>query len=416
MKRLFLLLLIALAVGAWVGEKMVQDPGYVLLSYNETTIETSLWVLLLATFVGFLLLHWAVNLFFNVRLPTGRFRAWRSRRQVNVAQSKTLKGLLALSEGKWWQAQRLLTQSADTSGQPLVNYLAAARAAHEQREDKAADELLQKARHAVPQAELAIGMTQVQIQLERNQLEPCLATLLRLRRLAPKHAHVLRQLKEVYVRLQDWQGLTSLLPDLRKHKALPEAELSALEQTCYAELLGSVTRQLPVESDDATRLKTLTKEWQALPNSAKNDTMVEHYINLLLEQGSVAQAETFLREHLKKQWSEPLAALYGRINSEDAHKQLDTAKGWLKKHADSAALRLTLARLAMRNEQWGKAVEYLEESIELEKSADAYQELIRLLQHLGETERAAQVAAESSAFSGIALAPLPAAKGSAETA
>ncbi|QEQ98104.1 heme biosynthesis HemY N-terminal domain-containing protein [Neptunomonas concharum] len=408
MKKLFLLLLIVLALGAWVGEKMVQDPGYVLIAYNESTIETSLWVLLVALFLGFLLAHWAVNLFFKARFPTAKLRDWRERRSAKLAQGKTLKGLLALSEGRWWKAQRLLTQSAEVSGQPLINYIAAARAAHEQREDKAADELLQQARNSVPQAELAIGITQVQIQLERGQLEPCLATLLRLRRLAPKHTYVLRLLKDVYVRLQDWQELTSLIPELRKLKVLDEQEIASLEQTCYANLLGSALAKLPVEADDDTRLKTLTKEWQSIPSGmARDESLVRNYVELLVEAGSEAKAEQFLREQIKRQWDEGLVKMYGRVQGEDAHKQLEVAKGWLKKYPESAALKLTLGRLSMRNEHWGKAADYLEESLAIEKSPEAYGELTRLLQHLGDSERSLSIMQEGLTLMGEELPSLP---------
>lgn len=407
MKRLFLLLLVVLAAGAWIGEKMVKDPGYVLISYDESTIETSLWVLLVILFIGFVAIHWAVNIFFKARLPTGKFRAWRERRGVRQAQGKTLKGLLALSEGRWWQAQRLLSQSAENSDQPLINYIAAARAAHEQREDKSADELLQKARNTVPQAEVAIGITQVQIQLERGQLEPCLATLLRLRRLAPKHTYVLRLLKDVYLKLQDWNGLTNLIPELRKFKVLKEEEISVLEQNCYSELLGSTLANLPVEADSDARLQALTKEWKSLPASLAHDkAMIQRYIEQLVSAGSEGKAENFLRDQIKRQWDDELVNLYGRIKGDDAHKQLEVAKGWLKKNPDSAALKLTLGRLAMRNEQWGKAVDYMEESLALEKRPETYTELTRLLQHLGDNKRSLSVMQDGLAMLGDGLPPI----------
>jgi HemY protein len=408
MKRLLLLLLLILAAGAWIGEKMVQDPGYVLVAYNESTIETSLWVLLVILFIGFVAIHWAVNLFFKARLPTGKFREWRERRDARKAQGKTLKGLLALSEGHWWKAQRLLSQSAENSAQPLINFIAAARAAHEQGEDQAADDLLQKALSSVPQAEVAIGITQVQIQLERGQLEPCLATLLRLRRLAPKHTYVLRLLKDVYLRLQDWQGLTNLIPELRKLKVLKEEEIYELEQVCYSTLLNSTLASLPIEADNNTRLKALTKEWQSIPARLSHDTsMVRQYIEQLISADSEDKAESFLRDQIKHQWDEELVKLYGRIKGENAHKQLEIAKGWLKKNPESAALKLTLGRLAMRNEQWGKAADYLEESLTLEKSPETYNELSRLLQHLGETERSLKVMQDGLALMGESLVPLP---------
>lgn len=407
MKKLFVLLLLVLALGAWVGEKMVQDPGYVLLAYNESTLETSLWVLLLALFIGFLVLHWLLNLFFQTRLPTDKIRRWRARRRSEQARGKTLKGLLAFSEGRWWKAQRLLDQSADGAEQPLVNYLLAAKAAHEQQDTAGADRLLQQARTAVPQAELAIGITQAQMQLERGQPEPALATLLHLRSVAPKHTLVLRLLKDAYIHLHDWAALTELLPALRKYNVMNEQDIAELEQRCYGNLLTQSVSRLPAGADAQARVQALTHEWQRLPSAvSQQQSLALNYAEQLLAAGSPDQAEQFLRTRLSKHWDERLVRLYGQVESTDVHKQLDVAKGWQKKHAESAALKLTLARLSMYNQHWGKAVDYLEESLALQPSAEAYAELSRLLQHLGEEERSLAVMQQSMALLGNTLPPL----------
>ena len=62
-----------------------------------------------------------------------------------------------------------------------------------------------------------MGITQAQLQLARNQLEQCLATLLELRKKDPHHPFVLKLLHQVYLRLQDWQQLALLLPELKKY-------------------------------------------------------------------------------------------------------------------------------------------------------------------------------------------------------
>ena len=77
MKKLFVLLLVILAAGAWIGQLMVQDPGYVLIAFNQTTIETSLWVMLVIGVVGFLLAHWLLNILTNAMMPVQRLRNWR---------------------------------------------------------------------------------------------------------------------------------------------------------------------------------------------------------------------------------------------------------------------------------------------------------------------------------------------------
>jgi HemY protein len=394
MKRFFIILLILLLAGAWLGQLMVQDPGYVLLAYKQTTIETSLWVLLLMAIVAFAILHTLFNLISRARVPARRMRDWRSRRNHRIAQNKTLKGLMALSEGNWWKAQRQLTQAAERSEQPLINYLAAAKAAHEQGNANDADQLLQKAREATPRAEVAIGIVQAQIQLARGQNEPALATLLHLKRLAPKHSYVLKLLKESYLRLNDWAGLNQLLPDLKRHQVLPGEQIRELETRIAHHLLQQSLSSQPAEADSKTRLQAVAHTWQSLPANCTHDQkLIEEYIELMVQAGSPEDAEKILREQLRKGWDDYLVELYGRLDGGEPHKQLEVAKGWLKKHDDSPALELTLGRLSMRNQHWGAAIKHFERSLELQPSAQAYAELSRLLSHLGESERAAEVSA-----------------------
>lgn len=411
MKKLFIILLIMLVAGAWVGQLMVQDPGYVLLAYQQTTIETSLWVLLLVLVVSFALLHWLFNLIHNIRLPGDRLRNWRSGRNQRLARSKTLKGLVALSEGNWWKAQRYLTQAAQRSDLPVINYIAAARAAHEQGDSKASDELLNRARLSAPQAEVAVGITQAEMQLERGQLEPCLASLLELRRRAPKHTHILRLLKEVYLRLEDWKGLSELLPDLKRLQAMKTAEIEQLELQCHLHRLDLSLSRLPENADAQERLRSLSRCWQSIPQSlSRNPDLASRYTELMIEIGAEAEAEKTLRDLIKRQWDEHLVRLYGRVQGEQPEKQLNLARGWLKQHPDSADLELTLGRLSMRNAHWGKAISHLERSLELRPDPETFRELYRLLHHMGEHERLAELMNRElrQTESGLPALPLPA--------
>ncbi|MGB0205614.1 MAG: heme biosynthesis HemY N-terminal domain-containing protein [Neptuniibacter sp.] len=389
MKKLFLLLLIMLAAGAWLGEKMIKDSGYVLVAYDQTTIETSLWVLVVLIAVSFVAFHWLVNLITRTRFPTAKLHAWKEHRNQRISRRKTLKGLTLLSEGNWAQAQKQLAQAAEKSDLPLINYLSAARAAHEQNNDQATDDLLQKARSSTPEAEVTVAITQAEIQLSRGQLEPCLATLLRLRSLAPKNSYVMKLLKDVYLRLNDWKALSKLIPVLRSHQALKEDELNALSRDCYSHILNESVANLPVETSDEDRLTALGRAWHELPSeqTLKSD-LVQQYTELLVSLGAESRAEQNLRDLIKKNWDEKLVNLYGRVSGENAKKQLDHARNWAKKHTESPALLLTLGRLSMRNKYWGQAVKYFEQSLDLEPSAETLGELTRLLRHLGESDQA----------------------------
>ncbi|MCV6588809.1 MAG: heme biosynthesis protein HemY [Marinobacterium sp.] len=389
MKKLLLLLILVMVGGAWVGEKMVLDPGYVLLSYNNTTVESSLWVMLTALAIGFLVLHWLINLAFNTRLPTDKLRSWSQRRGQRKAHQKTVQGLLSLSEGNWAKAHKQLASSAERSDLALVNYLAAARAAHEMGSDQTADDMLNKARQCTPNADVAVGITQAQFQLARGQLEPCLALLLQLRRQAPDNTYIIKLLKDVYVQLKDWQSLSHLLPAMRKQQVLHNDAMLALTETVHINRLEDTVATFTPDTPDEDRLKRLAQAWDAMPADMKhNPQLVERYCELMSELGAHDDAESTLRDLIKREWDERLVALYGRIESSNPKRQLDQARKWSSQNPDSAALLLTLGRLSLRNKQWGEALKYFQQSMEHNPDRETLAELIRLLRHLGDKDQA----------------------------
>ncbi|WP_409524576.1 heme biosynthesis HemY N-terminal domain-containing protein [Nitrincola sp. MINF-07-Sa-05] len=408
MKKLFLLLLILLLAGAWLGQLMIQDAGYVLLAYQHTTVETSIWVMVVILLVAFILMHLLLNLISSMGLPTGRIKEWRLKRRQQAARKATLKGVLAMSEGNWLKARRELVRSADDASVPLINLLAAAKAAHESGDKAGADELLSKALKSEPDAETAVTLAQAQIQLARGQSREALDNLLNLRKLAPKNTQVMLLLKDTYLQLQDWQGLSELLPVLRRHRALTDEQQLALEQQCYLILLDQTLHSQPDDSTNQARAKALQAFWQKLPTPATSqEELTSRYAELLGQLDEGSKAEVLLRESLEQHWSSKLIVQYGCINSDKPKKQLETARQWLEKHGESAELLLTLGRLSLLNHNWGGAVEYFEASLKLKPTAEAYGELSRLYHHLGDKEQAQQMVGRAVEISGYGLPSLP---------
>ena len=382
MKLFLLFALIILLAGSLVGELIVKDPGYVLLSYQGTIIETSIWGLFLVTVVGFTLLYLLLQLAQYLLARRRKINQWRENHGRKRADRKTLSGLNALSAGNWSKAQRLLSQAAPKSGVSLVNYLAAARAAHEQNQHETCDELLDQARLEAPKAEVAVGIIQSQIQIDRGHWESALATLVRLRNKAPKHSYILKLLSQTYAELQDWGSMVQLLPDLRKQNVYPPEQLAKLEQQIYLGHLQKSLDSVSGNADNAVRQRMLGQGWKAVPKVLQNDSsLIERQVELLLECDANGSAEQFLKERLKKQWQPELVALYGRIEGSDTEKQFKQALSWQKDHPNDATLQLTLGRLALRNSEWQQAQNHFEKSLELQSSSEAYAELARLLHH-----------------------------------
>lgn len=393
MKRIFLLLLIALVVGAWAGQMMMTDSGYVLLAYNQTTVETTLWVFIVAIALAFIIFHVVFNLLFNLNLPTGKWRLWRSASRKRNARKKTLQGLLALSEGEWQKAQIALTRSAQDADIPLVNYIAAAKAAHENGDSSSADEMLRKALEASPDASLAISITQAQIQVSRGQLEAALANLLKLRRKQPKNKQILALLADVSSQLNDWQGVADILPALRQNEALPAKQLDNLERTTLLALLKKQRTPAAGKTPEPEhQVRHLQSVWVTMPKTAANyDEVVAEYVAQLIEAKGDKPAEELLKQRLEKKWSEQLIPLYGLLQTSKPRKLYQQAQQWLSKHEQSAGLQLALARLACQCELWTEAVAFYEASVVIDPDLEVCAELARLLNQLDLPEKAARV-------------------------
>ena len=105
--------------------------------------------------------------------------------------------------------------------------------------------------------------------------------------------------------------------------------------------------------------------------------------------GKGDQAERELRAALKRSWAADVVRTYGEVRGADPIRQLRQAESWLEERPEDGALLQATARLCMSNELWGKARSYLESSLALAPDADGYALYGRLLDELGEGEKAA---------------------------
>lgn len=406
MKRVYLLTVVAIAVAALVGIGMAHHSGYVLISYgNFFRYESSVWAtlaVLLGVWLLFLLVRYLISVVF---VSGGVVNPWSRRNRDRRTRLAIEQGQLDLAEGRWASAQRNLHRAAEAERQPLLYYLGAARAANELGRTEDCDNLLERALERQPQAELAIALSHAQLQTDRGDLDGALETLQAMHDRHPHSVQVLRQLQRLHRQRGDWSALIRLFPALRKEKALPAAELSELEQRAWGENLSLAARR---ENDDQTGLQSLARAWEQLTSAQRQEPqLVLAYAEQLRQLGAEAEAEKALRTALKRQYESHLARLYGLVRGEDPVRQLQTAEGWLKLHPDDPSLLLTLGRLCLQNRLWGKARDYLESSLNLQRNPETCAELARLLAGLGDTERSNQLFQEGLVLLDERLLALP---------
>ncbi len=389
MKRAYVIVFILIVVAACVGLAISRHTGYVLIAYDTFRYESSLWAalaLLIAIALGIGLVRGLIRLL----TTSGRVvNPWSRRNRSRRVQVAIEQGQMDLAEGRWASAQRHLHRAAEAERQPLLYYLGAARAANEQGRYEESDNLLERALERQPQAELAIALNHAQLQLDRGDSDGAQATLQAMHDRHPHNPQVLRQLQRLYRQRGEWSELIRLMPELRKDKVLPAQELAELEKRAWGENLSLAAYR--GEEGDAG-LPALEKAWQQLTSAQRQEpALILAYAEQLRRHGADVQAEEVLRNAIKRDYNSHLARLYGLVRGSDAGKQLQTAEGWLKQHPDDPGLLLTLGRLSLQSSLWGKARDYLEASLRLQRNPEACAELARLLGQLGETDRSNQL-------------------------
>ncbi|MEW8470958.1 MAG: heme biosynthesis HemY N-terminal domain-containing protein [Candidatus Thiodiazotropha sp.] len=371
----FLALFAAVAVTLLVK----QDNGYLLLGYGNWTVETSLALFCLALLLLFLLAYLAIRTVSRLWQMPERVAEWRSKRRSLKARQALTRGLVELAEGRWKVAERHLTRNVAQSETPLLNYLAAARAAQLQGEHTRRDDYLHLAHESMPSADVAVGLTQAELQLAHQQYEQALATLMHVRSLSPKHNYVLTLLKKLYENLGEWKKLEEMLPELKRRKVIGEGEFQALEMRVYHERL----KQESATVDDSVRY------WQTIPKGIRQQQgMLLEYCERMLALDAGSRVEPLIAASLQREWNSELVTRYGQIELANPSHQLAVAEGWLKEHQEDPVLLLTLARLSLQNKLWGKARSYLEASIGITPTPESYQQLGLLLERLGEEREA----------------------------
>lgn len=407
MKRLYVIVFLVIAATAALGLAIAEHSGYVLVAYKSFRYESSLWATL-AVIAVLWLLFWGIKVLVElVMTSTGVVNPWSRRNRSRRVQVGIEHGQLDLAEGRWASAQRHLTRAAEAERQPLLYYLGAARAANEQGQYEESDRLLERALERQPQAELAIALSHAQLQTDRGDTDGALVTLQAMHERHPRSAQTLRQLQRLHQQRGEWPAVIRLLPELRKDKVLPPAELAELERRAWGENLSLAAHR---EEDGTVGLQSLKRAWEQLTSAQRQEApLVLAYAEQLRQLGAQVEAEEVLRTALKRKYDSHLARLYGLVRGSDPARQLQIAEGWLKEHPADPSLLLTLGRLCLQTSLWGKARDYLESSLRVQRNPETCAELARLLAQLGDTERSNQLFQEGLGLldERLLAAPLP---------
>jgi HemY protein len=361
---------LSLVAGSSDGYVLIVQPPY------RLEISVSLLVVLLAS--GFFVLHSLLRLVqYTLRLPEN-VRKYKLEQQHKNAHQALLESLHALVEGRYAKAEKAAGTALDLGEDAALSALVAARASHKLKMPGRRDYYLAEAERRAPQASLSRLLTQAELQLDERMYASALRTLQQLDKIEPHHLPAMRLQLKVHQRLGNWEHVLALLAQLEKREAMEPVQLQQLRYHAHSQMLERRRGQR----------EELLRYWSTIPENERLDTQLTRTAaQTLIAAGANAEAARAIEMSLTRQWDTRLAAMYGDSGNETV-QQLEQAEFWLKSHHDDAGLLLSLGKLCMRRELWGKAQSYLEASLSVEQSAEAHLALARLLEQMGDQEAA----------------------------
>jgi HemY protein len=371
-----------LVFGQIYGPEMSDHKGYILVSLDSyTTYETILINAVIIIILGYfllLLVEWILRWLFTLSSFT---RNWFGLRKSRKAQKNSLLGMLALFEGNAKQAHKLLLKSAKDSEAPVLNYIAAAKAAHLEGKYDLRDEHLLKATECGDGSSLAVGLICAELQLDAKQYEQALPILKDLNQQHPNNKQILLLLLEIYRQLKEWQKYLDLLSRQSKRLELKEIEFEKLQFDGYCQFF----QQLASESGenlkswwDKTAPRWMSKELKY------QKALLDAYLN----KNRGRQAEQFLIEKLNKQFSVPLLAYIKKVKLIDYYPLIGLLENQLKKHAEEGLIHQALAHLMLKENKKESAINHLQISLKTVPSIDDYALLATLLEETGQLKEA----------------------------
>jgi HemY protein len=372
---MWVLAVFALAVGLSLAARL--NDGYAILVFPPYRVELSLNFAILLGIAGFALGYMVLRLVgHTLRLPL-HVRAFHERRRSEKGRAAMLAGLQALFEGRYARAEKSAGEAYELGEAPALSALIAARAAGELRELERRDQWLARSESRdgdTRQARLAV---QASLLLDDRRYDDALEVLGELSRSGPKRIATQRMLMKAHQRLGHWDEVRRLATAMGKRGVLAEVAATQLRITAQIEAL----RQ---QAGDASGLAACWQHTEDRLDARVARTAAQLFIAL----GDCRRAHEAVEAALDAEWSEQLILLYGECLGADVRAQTERAETWLKSRPRDRALLLTLGRLCLAQELWGKAQSYLEASLAEEPSRSAHVALAQLFDRIGKPEDA----------------------------
>lgn len=361
------LLIILLLLAAWLTPQLIKNPGLIqveLLGYQIQMTAIAAGILLVLVFLA---IWFVYGLLKAPKKAINHISAHASRK-------KFARGLLALSEGKWVQAEKLLLASAEKSPTPELSYMAAARAAVALNNLERAESHLDEAEKVIDNP-LTVDLTRCEIWIKSGQAEKALPLLAGILKTYPNNPRAVHLQTQASQQTQDWKLLQATIPKAEK--------LALINHQQSNELKTKVTLERFAE---ATSEQELNEIWDNL-NKKQQHRYRHSFCENGLRLGAYQEVTSLIEKSMKNQFDERLVTYWSALPYNLNHR-LKVAEKWLVQHPNKPAVLLCNAKLHVEKKHWDKAESLLLEVIKNNPSQEVHQLLGLIYQEQNQPEKA----------------------------
>jgi HemY protein len=374
---LWVLAVFALAVALSIALR--GNDGYALFVLHPWRVEVSLNLLGVLLLVVFVTAYFFVRAVWHTFALPSHVRAFRERRRNEKGLKTLLKAIQALFEGQFARAEKLASGAHGLGTARDLASLLAARATQRLREFDRRDQWLERAKAGDGDWRLARLMTTAELLLDERRFDEARNVLRELHASGPQHVASLSLLLRAEQGMANWEEVIRIAKLLEKRDAMSPEVLEGINVNARIALLSRKT--LDPEG--------LARYWEEMPRSDRiRPKVASAAARAFIQLGDCRRAHRIIEEALERNWDGALALIYGECIDDDAHERIERAERWLRDRPGEAELLLTLGRLCVQRELWGKAQSYLEASLATRPTQAAHVALAQLFERTGRPEQA----------------------------
>jgi HemY protein len=402
MRWLMSALLLALAA-AVVALILQINAGNVAFLVHPYRIDVSLNLFIVVLVVLLAVVYWVARAIQKVADFPEQVRLYRTRREEVGGQQALVEAVRSLFEGRFARAEKAARAAQSSGSTAGVAALVGARAAHRMQEYARRDEWLQRAEadNAMQTARL---VTSAEMWTEQRENDAALDAIEQLHGSGARHIHATRIALNANLQSGRWDVALKSVRLLEKRNALHPVLARKLKHAIYRE-------QMLAQRHDPGALEAF---WHRLPAADREVPEIAlEAARLLNATGRGQLAAEIIEAALGDspvEWDELAERLldeYARAQAPSARGQLERAEAWMGQAPRGpvrAALLRTAGLICLREQLWGKARGYLQDSLSEARHPATLLALARLAETLGEEAEAARRYREAA----LGFAALPA--------